>query len=82
MLCTSLVALLYLFFWPLCCLFFDIRFLISPLISSNSSSKTIGFNLERYVLHTLVFNSTHNAWESNLGKIYRLVVNCLMRILK
>ena len=27
-----------LFFWPLCCLFFfDIRFLIAPLVSSNSS---------------------------------------------
>ena len=28
----------YLFFWPLCCLFFfDIRILITPLVSSNSS---------------------------------------------
>ena len=28
------------FFWPLCCLFFfDIRFLIAPLVSSNFSSK-------------------------------------------
>ena len=26
------------FFWPWCCLFFDVRFLIAPLISSNSSS--------------------------------------------
>ena len=25
------------FFWPLCCLFFDIRILITPLVSSNSS---------------------------------------------
>jgi hypothetical protein len=29
---------LYFFFWPLCCLFFfDIRILITPLVSSNSS---------------------------------------------
>ena len=29
---------LYFFFWPLCCLFFfDIRILIAPLVSSNSS---------------------------------------------
>jgi hypothetical protein len=25
------------FFWPLCCLFFDIRILIAPFVSSNSS---------------------------------------------
>ena len=25
------------FFWPLCCLFFDIRILITPLVFSNSS---------------------------------------------
>jgi hypothetical protein len=29
---------MYFFFWPLCCLFFDMRVLIGPLISSNSSS--------------------------------------------
>jgi hypothetical protein len=34
----SLFVLLYFFFWPLCCLFFfDIRILIDPLGSSNSS---------------------------------------------
>ena len=39
MFCRSLFVLLYFFFWPLCCLFFffDIRFLITPLVSSNSS---------------------------------------------
>jgi hypothetical protein len=38
MFCRSLFVLLYFFFWPLCCLFFfDIRILIAPLISSNSS---------------------------------------------
>ena len=37
MLCWSLLVLLYLFFWPLCCLFFfDIQILITPLVSSNS----------------------------------------------
>jgi len=37
------IVLSVLFFWPLCCLsFFDIRILISPLVSSNSSySQTI-----------------------------------------
>ena len=35
MLCWSLFALLYFFFWLLCCLFFDIRILITPLVSPN-----------------------------------------------
>jgi hypothetical protein len=36
--CRSLFVLLYFFFSPLCCLsFFDIRILITPLVSSNSS---------------------------------------------
>ena len=33
----SLFALLSFSFWPLCCLSFDLRILISPLVSSNSS---------------------------------------------
>jgi hypothetical protein len=36
---SELFVLLYFFFWLLCCLFFvDIRILITPLVSSNSSS--------------------------------------------
>jgi hypothetical protein len=38
------------FFWPLCCLFFDIRILIIPLVSSNSScykSSTTGATREQ-----------------------------------
>jgi len=37
MFCRSLFVLLYFFFWLMCCLFFDIRILITPLVSSNSS---------------------------------------------
>jgi hypothetical protein len=37
MFCWSLFVLLYFFFWPLCCLFFDIQILIAPLVPSNSS---------------------------------------------
>ena len=34
--CSSLFVLLFVFFWPLCCLFFfDIRNMITPLVSSN-----------------------------------------------
>ena len=37
MFCGSLFVLLYFFFWPLCCLSFDLRILITPLVSSSSS---------------------------------------------
>ena len=40
MFCRSLFVLQYFFFCPLCCLFFfDIRILITPLVSLNSSQK-------------------------------------------
>jgi hypothetical protein len=36
--CRSLFVLLYFIFWPLCCLFlFDVRILVTLLVSSNSS---------------------------------------------
>ena len=38
MYCRSLFVLLCFFFWPLCCLFFFDISLITPLVSSNSSS--------------------------------------------
>jgi hypothetical protein len=38
MFCRSLFVFLYFFFWQLCCIFsFDIRILITPLVSPNSS---------------------------------------------
>ena len=47
----SLFVLLSLFFWPLCCLsFFELRILIAPLVSSNSSfclQVDIRFNKDR-----------------------------------
>ena len=51
MFCRSLFVPLYFFFWPLCCLFyFDIRFLIAPLVSSNSSFNTISVISQRSAL--------------------------------
>ena len=45
MFCRSLFVLLPLFFWPLCCLFFfDVRILITSLISSNSSYRSSKHN--------------------------------------
>ena len=37
MFCRSLFVLLSFFFWSLCCLFFHLRILITPLVSSKSS---------------------------------------------
>jgi hypothetical protein len=37
MFCRLLFVLLYFFFWPLWCLFFDVQILITSLVSSNSS---------------------------------------------
>jgi len=41
--CRALFVLLYFFCWPLCCLFFDIRILITPLVSSNASYQILLF---------------------------------------
>ena len=56
MICRSLFVLLYFFFWPLCCLFFfDMRFLIVRLVSSNSfSSKLFSETLEFLIDNILV----------------------------
>ena len=58
----SLFVLLYFFFWPLCYLFFfDIRTLIAPLVSSNSS-----YQLSLYIVTTclmlLYFNVSFIFW--------------------
>jgi hypothetical protein len=55
MVCRSLFVLLYFFFWPLCCLFFfDIRFLITPLVSSNSScNDLLLYNYLRFALKNI-----------------------------
>jgi hypothetical protein len=40
----SLFVLFSFFFWPLCCLSFDLRILITPLLSSNSSYILNGYS--------------------------------------
>jgi hypothetical protein len=49
--CRSLIVLLFLFFWSLCCLFFDLRNLIGPLVSSYNSSRYYS------VIKWLLFNA-------------------------
>ena len=42
--CRSYLVFLFFSFWPLCCLFFfDLRILITPLVSSNSSCPFVHF---------------------------------------
>ena len=43
--CRSLFVLLYFFFWPLCCLAFELRILITPLVFSSSSSLSRWLNV-------------------------------------
>jgi hypothetical protein len=54
MFCRSQFIVLYFFFWPLCCLFFfDIRILITPLVSSNYFwTRTSPYNKLRTTKHT------------------------------
>jgi hypothetical protein len=51
MFCRSLFVLWYFFFLPMCFLFFDIRILITPLVSSNSSCyrNTINIQIDNFV---------------------------------
>ena len=56
MFCKSLFVLLYLFFWPLCCLFsFDVLILITPLVSSNSSYVASEYYKCGVVIFTVLF---------------------------
>ena len=54
MFCGSLFVLLSFFFWTLCCLsFFDLRILITPLVSSSSSSIKYAQSLKTWLLYPL-----------------------------
>ena len=55
----------YFFFWPLCCLFFDLRILITPLVSSNSfyvilmlSEISLKYKFFENILHRVYFLAT------------------------
>ena len=72
MFCRSLFVLCHFFFWPLCCVFFfDLRIMITPLVSSNSSySNHVFFKLSNCIKYVcgyayriievmiMVFNAT------------------------
>jgi hypothetical protein len=56
MFCKSLFGLLSFFFWPLCCLSFDLRILITPLVSSNSSIYGTGDSSSHNKKHLFPFS--------------------------
>jgi hypothetical protein len=83
MFCRSLFVLLYFFFWPLCCLFFfDIRILITPLVSSNSSFSA--FVVCRrissiFYAHSFLLKSYFNGLQLNIGSYVKmnLMIKCI-----
>jgi hypothetical protein len=65
MFCRSLFVLLYIFFWPLCCLFFfNIQILITPLVSSNSS-----YNKQLSLLCVFFFSKSDKRRSNNICSI-------------
>ena len=65
MFCRSLFVLLYIFFWPLCCLFFfNIQILITPLVSSNSS-----YNKQLSLLCVFYFSKSDKRRSNNICSI-------------
>ena len=62
---------LHFFFWLLCCLFFDIRILITPLVSSNSSYNFIGDVIMCLIYHWLIIVRISQSvwWKANVYKV-------------
>ena len=54
MLCRSLFVLLFRVFWPLCCLSFDLRILLTPLVSSNSAYPHTTTRIKYKICHILL----------------------------
>ena len=78
MFCRSLFVLLYFFFWPQCCLyFFDIRILVTPLISSNSS-----YCLVLYYVFPAQYAFTHVMYEHFLHNLDQLNIREYRRAIK
>ena len=68
---------LFFFFWPLCCLFlFDIRILITPLVSSNSSCSFYDmkiFQETRKTQHNTCWTSIYATNTNNVNKTWSLL---------
>jgi general stress protein CsbA len=65
----TLIVLLSFFFWPLCCLFFfDLRILITPLVSSNSYCPVILFLLA--IVLSVLLRYTDSDWSFGIFKLF------------
>jgi hypothetical protein len=74
MFCRSLFVLLYIFFWPLCCLFFfNIQILITPLVSSNSS-----YNKQLSLLCVFYFSKSDKRRSNNICSILDILPHCVI----
>ena len=86
MFCKSLFVVLYVFFQPLCCLFFfDIRILNAPLVSSNSSQLSrlinnilvvpirITISIIQSILYQEVTFGTKSQWPFKTGDLLKEV---------
>ena len=67
MFCRSLFVLLFFLFWPLCCLSFDLRIMITPLVSSNSSVIII-YRLNQ-MLNTYSNNSSWCSFSKSISRM-------------
>ena len=68
MLCRSLFVLLSFLFFPLCCLsFIDLWILITPLVSSNSSSHTLSIYIIVDVKKSSIIHSCLSPWQHVMG---------------
>ena len=92
MFCRSLGVLFSFFIYPLCFLsIFDLRILITPLVSSNSSSKHRQYNgpqvmnkrtmIDNKRLNTNHTNSTNNEGQTFLALLVRLHEGCYIAII-
>ena len=57
--CRSLCSLLSLLLWPLCCPYFNLRVLISPVVSSNTLYVNYAFLFTLFVFFCIYWCPTH-----------------------
>jgi hypothetical protein len=79
MFCRSLFVLLY--FWPLCCLSFDLRILITLLVSSNSSPLIKSVSFSRYKAHIYILSSCMLRTPLSEGNVLSNILWCIILIL-
>ena len=80
--CRSFFVLLSFLFWPLWCLsFFDLRILITPLVSSNSSSVTEELSI-RWVSASHLYKCKGYYWHSKSASHLDLYIGIANGILK